>query len=380
MAKRTVFQGAPEPLTAKSSTVSFAVEQGAPYHPDEAYQVLSGERPAPEEEQTLQDKANEHEAQRYARESKRSRKRSELLVELEKAKQTPMGKATQPLSDYEAALVAFHHRPEYALERWKKSGKPPKLPAGLADVFRAVLKHGARANGGLYYQLQRQGSTVLYRKDAAQTFDHLVLYMICNTCLSTRSFSLRGTQSQIGKVIGKSQSTVSRWFSLLIQCGLLRHAFIGDNLATDPRGGLVHDKSDGQKRNLNNVYVLTDDFGTLVGGETAGKKLCQEFEAEDKLAIQEGAGSLPARLAILRNTLWEGTIERRNQAIGAVSTRKKVQQTNDRSRALSLVVKKMLDEGLDRTLSQQEFEVTANTRLKHLGFSPTASPPETLAA
>ncbi|MFA0045093.1 hypothetical protein AB4425_25945, partial [Vibrio sp. 10N.261.51.A1] len=74
----------------------------------------------------------------------------------------------------------------------------------------------------LYYQLQRQGSTVLYRKDAAQTFDHLVLYMICNTCLSTRSFSLRGTQSQIGEVIGKSQSTVSRWFSLLIQCGLLR--------------------------------------------------------------------------------------------------------------------------------------------------------------
>ncbi|MEZ9702566.1 hypothetical protein AB4455_24780, partial [Vibrio sp. 10N.261.46.E12] len=125
MAKRTVFQGAPEPLTAKPSTVSFAVEQGAPYHPDEAYQVLSGERPAPEEEQTLQDKANEHEAQRYARESKRSRKRSELLAELEKAKQTSMGKATQPLSDYEAALVAFHHRPEYALERWKKSGKPP---------------------------------------------------------------------------------------------------------------------------------------------------------------------------------------------------------------------------------------------------------------
>ncbi|PMK74300.1 hypothetical protein BCT92_07195 [Vibrio sp. 10N.261.52.E5] len=277
-------------------------------------------------------------------------------------------------------MVAFHHRPEYALERWKKSGKPPKLPAGLADVFRAVLKHGARANGGLYYQLQRQGSTVLYRKDAAQTFDHLVLYMICNTCLSTRSFSLRGTQSQIGEVIGKSQSTVSRWFSLLIKCGLLRHAFIGDNLATDPRGGLVHDKSDGQKRNLNNVYVLTDDFGTLVGGETAGKKLCQEFEAEDKLAIQEGAGSLPARLAILRNTLWEGTIERRNQAIGASSTRQKVQQTNDRSRALSLVVKKMNDEGLDSTLSQQEFELTANTRLKHLGFSPTASPPEPLAA
>ncbi|MEZ8822550.1 hypothetical protein AB6D93_23320 [Vibrio sp. 10N.247.310.23] len=370
----------PEPLTAKPSTVSFAVEQGAPYHPDEAYQVLSGERPAPEEEQTLQDKANEHEAQRYARESKRSRKRSELLAELEKAKQTPMGKATQPLSDYEAALVAFHHRPEYALERWKKSGQPPKMPAGLADVFRAVLKHGARANGGLYYQLQRQGSTVLYRKDAAQTFDHLVLYMICNTCLSTRSFSLRGTQSQIGEVIGKSQSTVSRWFSLLIKCGLLRHAFIGDNLATDPRGGLVHDKTDGQKRNLNNVYVLTDDFGVLVGGETAGKKLYQEFEAEDKLAIQEGAGSLPARLAILRNTLWEGTIERRNQAIGAASTKQKVQQTNDRSRALSLVVKKMLDEGLDRILSKQEFEVTANTRLKHLGFSPTASPPETIAA
>ncbi|MFA0603083.1 hypothetical protein AB4586_26435, partial [Vibrio sp. 10N.222.49.E4] len=73
---------------------------------------------------------------------------------------------------------------------------------------------------------------------------------------------------------------------------------------------------------------LTDDFGTLVGGETAGKKLCQEFEAEDKLAIQEGAGSLPARLAILRNTLWEGTIERRNQAIGAASTKQKVQQTN----------------------------------------------------
>lgn len=380
MAKRTVFQGAPEPLTAKPSTVSFAVEQGAPYHPGEAYQVLSGERPAPEEEQTLQDKANEHEEQRYARESKRSRKRSELLVLLERAKQTSMGKATKPLSDYEAALIAFHHRPEYALERWKKSGQAPKLPAGLADVFRAVLKHGARAHGGLYYQLQRQGSTVLYRKDAAQTFDHLVLYMICNTCLSTRSFSLRGTQSQIGEVIGKSQSTVSRWFSLLIQCGLLRHAFIGDNLATDPRGGLVHDKSDGQKRNLNNVYVLTDDFGVLVGGETAGKKLCQEFEAEDKLAIQEGTGSLPVRLAILRNTLWEGTIERRNQAIGASSTRQKVQQTNDRSRALSLVVKKMLDEGLDRTLSQQEFEVAANTRLKHLGFSPTASPPEPLAA
>ncbi|MFA0601911.1 hypothetical protein AB4586_20165, partial [Vibrio sp. 10N.222.49.E4] len=105
-----------------------------------------------------------------------------------------------------------------------------------------------------------------------------------------------------------------------------------------------------------------------------------EFEAEDKLAIQEGAGSLPARLAILRNTLWEGTIERRNQAIGASSTRQKVQQTNDRSRALSLVVKKMNDEGLDSTLSQQEFELTANTRLKHLGFSPTASPPEPLAA
>ncbi|MHA2707054.1 hypothetical protein [Vibrio owensii] len=358
------------PLTAKPNTLSLAVEQSASYAPDEAYDILVGEKPAKEQAQALEAQVNRYEAQQEASAFNRWLSRSALLAELEKAKQSPMGKARKPLSEYEAALIAYHHRPEYAFERWKKTGDAPKLPSGLADVFRAVLKHGTRAHGGLYYQMARVGSAVLYRKDSAQTLDHLVLYILANTSLSTRSFSLRGTQSQIGEVIGRSQSTISRWLSLLILCGVLRHAFIGDNVTTDPRGGLVHDKSDGQKRNLNNVYVLTDDFGPLMGGKTAGDKLNLEFERADQRAIAEGTGTLPARLIVLRNTLWEGTIERRNQAISVASTRQKVKQTNDRSRAMSIIMKKLRDRGDMDTLSQSEFELVVNTHLIHCGFSP----------
>ncbi|MFM2588199.1 hypothetical protein [Vibrio sp. TBV020] len=379
MAKRTVFQGTPEPLTATPNSLSSAIEQGAPYCPDSEYQVMVGEVPAQAEKQALQRLAQAYDDEAYARMNKHQKKRAQLLSELEKAKQVPMGKAIKPLSEYEAALIAFHFRPEIVFERWKKTGVAPKLPAGLADVFRAVLKHGARANGGLYYQMERVGSSVLYRKDSAQTLDHLVLYILANTSLSTRSFSLRGTQSQIGEVIGKSQSTISRWLSLLIQCGVLRHAFIGDNVTTDPRGGLVHDKSDGQKRNLNNVYVLTDDFGLLMGGKTAGDKLNLEFERADQRAIAEGAGSLPARLIVLRNTLWEGTIERRNQAISVASTRQKVKQTTDRSRAMNVIMKKLRDRGDVHTLSKPEFEQVVNTHLIHCGFSPHDFPPSASA-
>lgn len=380
MAKRTVFQGTPEPLTATPNALSFAVEQSAPYCPDSDYQEVVGEVPTKAEAKELQRLVQAHDDEMSARMNVHQRKRAPLLVELEKAKQVPMGKATEPLSEYEAALIAYHFRPEIAFERWKKTGEAPKLPAGLADVFRAVLKHGARANGGLYYQMERVGSSVLYRKDSAQTLDHLVLYILANTCLSTRSFSLRGTQSQIGEVIGKSQSTISRWLSLLIQCGVLRHAFMGDNVTTDPRGGLVHDKSDGQKRNLNNVYVLTDDFGLLMGGKTAGDKLNLEFDRADQRAISDGAGSLPARLIILRNTLWEGTIERRNQAISVASTRQKVKLTTDRSRAMTLIMKKLRDRGDAHTLSKSEFEQMANTHLIHCGFSPHEPPPLVSAA
>jgi hypothetical protein len=76
----------------------------------------------------------------------------------------------------------------------------------------------------------------------------------------------------------------------------------------------------------------------------------------------------------LRNTLWEGTIERRNQAISVASTRQQVTQTNDRSRAMSIVMKKLRDRGDIDTLSQSEFELMVNTHLIHCGFSPHDMP------
>ncbi len=365
------------PFTCQPTEVSLAVELNAPYIPSESYQRSAGETfsselsDAIEEDQVIQERS-------HSKASKR--KRQALLKELKVAQQRPLGNASAPLSEYEAALILYHCRPEYALNKWKKSGRPPKLPAGLADLFKSVLRHGARANGTLHHRALMLSDTVLLRKDSSATFDDLVLYIIANTDLSTRSFSLRGTQAQIADVIGKSQATVSRWLARLILWGGLRHAFIGDNSAKDPRAGIVHDKGDGAKRNLNNVYVLTDEFGVLVAGQVAGDKLNRAFEQAEQLALQEGAGSLPARLAILRSTLWEGTIDRRKVAISATSTKKQIQRADDRSIAAKIILAKMRKHRLHNELNEAEFGMMLNARLKHCGFSPGLSPPTEFTA
>lgn len=360
------------PFNSKPSSLTLAVEFNAQYIPSDSYKMSAGEMFSPELEAAIEDDVD---AQTCVFTDKDKRKRQALLDELEQAKQRPMGKAKKPLTEYEATLMSYHRHGEAAFKRWKKTGKVLKLPAGLADLFKAVMRHRAGGSGVLHHRALILGDTALLRKDSAATFDDLVLYIIANTDLSTRSFSLRGTQAQIAQVIGKSQATVSRWLARLIRWGALRHAFIGDNLATDPRAGIVHDKGDSAKRNLNNVYVLTDEFGPLMGGQTAGDKLNRAFEQADLIALQEGAGTLPARLAILRGTLWEGTIERRKLAISVTSTKKQLQHADDRSIAAKLIVKKMRKQGLELELSEKEFGLLLNVQLKHCGFSPGSPPP-----
>ena len=365
------------PFSHQVNALSHAIEKSASYYPDEQYLEKVGETFSSSIEQAFEEdkKAREQQDRRSLK-----RQRQALMDELVVAQEVPLGRANQPLSEYEAALIAYHFNPLAAFNKWKKTGRAPRLPSGLADAFKAVLCHGGRANGTLIHRALKRGDKALLRKDGAGTFDDLVLYILANTDLCTRSFSLRGTQSQIGEVIGKSQATISRWLGRIIGFGAMRHAFIGDNKATDPRAGIVHDKGDSAKRNLNNVYVLTDEFGTLVAGKVVGEKLNRAFEESDTLAQQEGAGSLPARLAVLRATLWEGTIMRRNQAIGASNTAKQVQATDDRSIAANIILKKMQKQGLQHELSEEDFAFMLNNRLKYSGFSPNSSPPGHFAA
>ncbi|GLO64110.1 hypothetical protein MACH09_46180 [Vibrio sp. MACH09] len=294
------------------------------------------------------------------------------------AQRKSLGVAHKPLTAYEAALIKYDCCPMERLDRWETKGVKPRLTGGFSDAFRVVLKHGARASGCLRHRAIVLGMHTFIRDIFNQNFDNLILFILKNTNTSTRTFSLRATQQQIGNVINVSQPTVSRMLGLCVQLGLLEHAFSGENDSRDPRGGLVHDKTDAQKRNLNNIYTVTDEFGPLVAGDVAGAKLNKTLQDTDKKAVDAGAGELKVRLGIVRNIAWEATIARRALSISNGTLKKKVKKETDRSRAVNIIVKRLQKRGQHIGMSEKEFSFLVNTMVSHCGFSPHVNSEEVL--
>lgn len=255
------------------------------------------------------------------------------------------------------------------LAHWAKAkaakGQKVFLPSGLSDVFNVIKRHGARGNAGLVNRLASEGINTLQRSNRCQNFDNLALFILANTDLKTRTFSLNGgTQKQVAEKLGVSQATVSRILSLMISMRVIRHAFCGDNKVNDPKSGLVKSQ-DGL--NLNNIYYVCDDFGYLAG-QTAGDKLVKAFNAADERETKKGL-NLHSRLLVIRNTLWEQTIANRARQISKGCLKTKLQKVQDRSVAANIIMKRAQKRGELINRTEQQITAYINVLLNSCGFS-----------
>ena len=110
-------------------------------------------------------------------------------------------------------------------------------------------------------------------------------------------------------------------------------------------------------------------FFCLLAGLTAVTKLINAFQTADEKAEAKTGWTLKERLNTVRNTLWEGTIERRIKQITEGCFKKVVAKATDRSRAVQIIMKRMIDRGEDRVLTDSQFDRIVNYRLKSCGFS-----------
>lgn len=256
---------------------------------------------------------------------------------------------------------------QYAFWAKKKAekGEVPRLPAGLSDVFNVFKKHGARANAGILARLRKVGVDTFHRRSRCKNFDKVAMFIIANVDLETRTFSRNGgTQSQMADMLGMSQSTISRILTLMIQMGVIRHAFLGNSPPSDVKAGLVHDS---KSIPLNCIYFVNDDFGYLAG-PTAGNKLRDVFTIADDQAVERSGLPLYSRLLIVRNTLWEGTISRRIKNISKGCIKSTIKKITDRSRASSILTKRAERRG--DLFGLTDYQVTAyiNILLESCGF------------
>lgn len=244
------------------------------------------------------------------------------------------------------------------------------LPGGLSDVYNVILKHGARSNTGLMNRLYSRGIDTFRRSSRCRNFDNVALFIVANVDLKTRTFSLNGgTQHQAAVRLGVSQSTISRILALMIKMGVIRHAFNGDNDPRNPRSGLIYK----QGIPLNNIYYVCDDFGYLAG-QTAGDKFVEAFEKADQKASECGL-TLVDRILVVRNTLWEGTIERRIKGISTGCLKKTICKLTDRSRAATIIYKRALKRGELVGMTEDKITSYVNILLSKCGFGKVDSIP-----
>lgn len=254
-----------------------------------------------------------------------------------------------------------------SLAKWAKDkeaeGKSAYLPSGLSDVFNVISKNGARSNTGIISRLDSFGINTFIRSDRCLNFDNLCLFILANIDLKTRSFSLNGgVQSQMAKKLGVTQPTVSRLIELLTKMRLIRPAFCGDQSPTE--ANRVLDKNGVP---LNEIYFVEDDFGYLAG-KTAGDKLAVAFSKADEKASKSGF-CLHDRLIVVRNTLWEGTIERRIKGISEGCLKKTISKITDRSRATAIIQKRAKSRGDLIGMTEDTINKYINIVLKACGFT-----------
>ncbi len=264
--------------------------------------------------------------------------------------------------DYLQLVTKYNY---FARESVKNGGKA-YLVKGKSDVFRAIMKHGALSKPSFVQRLYKNhGIDTFKRRNRRDNFTQLCLWITANVSLETRTFSRNGTQGQIAKDIGISQSTVSRLLELAVKMGIISPAFPGDKVATDKKAGLVFD---GHGLPYNQVYKVEDDFCYLAG-PVAGKKLEKAFRDADEKAYAESGWRLHERLLTVRNYLWEKTIERRIAAISEGCFKKTISKISNRSRAVKIILDRMIKRGEHLLLSDIELDRMVNTRLKSCGFS-----------
>lgn len=248
-----------------------------------------------------------------------------------------------------------------------KQNKPAYLPKGKSDVFRVFMKHGALSNQAILSRLYRyHGIDTFKKQNRRNNFTQLCMWIAANVCLESRTFSLHGTQDQIAEVIGVNQSTISRLLELLIKMRVIAPAFSGDHNPDDKKAGLVYDE---RKIPLNQIYKVLDDFGYLAG-KTVGDKLVKAFQNADEKAFEKTKWTLQERLLTIRNTLWEGTIERRIKNITTGCLKRTLSSIKDRSRAAQIIFTRMKKRGEHLLLNEDELNNLINFRLKSCGFNP----------
>jgi hypothetical protein len=229
------------------------------------------------------------------------------------------------------------------------------------------MKHGALSHPSIVQRLKKEfGIETFIKQNRRNNFKHLCMWIAANVCLETRTFSSNGTQGAIAEAIGVDQSTVSRLLALMVMMRVISPAFPGDKKPTEnTKAGLVYDN---ENIPLNQVYVVENDFGYLAGA-TAGRKLEDAFRKADDKAYANTGWKLHERLLIVRNTLWEGTIERRIKNISNGGLKRTLSKITDRSRAVQIILKRMAKRGEDLLLSEFELDRMVNARLKSCGFA-----------
>ncbi|NOI13796.1 hypothetical protein [Vibrio hepatarius] len=246
------------------------------------------------------------------------------------------------------------------------NGKQPYLHKGKSDVFRVFMKHGALSHPSIINRLKvDHGIDTFVKQNRRDNMTSLCMWIAANVCLETRTFSSNGTQGQIAEAIGVHQSTVSRLLMLLIKMRVISPAFPGDKDAAANKAGLVFDENG---LPFNQVYRVEDDFGYLAG-PTAGMKLEEAFRKADEKAYAKTGWNIHERILTVRNTLWEGTIERRTRNITEGCLKRTISKITDRSRAVQIIFNRMKKRGEHLLLNERELDRMVNARLKSCGFS-----------
>ncbi|WP_240205895.1 helix-turn-helix domain-containing protein [Vibrio sp. CyArs1] len=266
------------------------------------------------------------------------------------------------LSAYQNEITRYSHKAQQAA----KNGLEPYLHKGKSDVFRVFVKQGALCNPSIISRSDEPPQ----RSNRINHFNEICKWIICNVSLHTRTFASSGNQGQIANAIGVSQSTVSRLLQQLHSMNVIKPAFPAKQDELN-KSGVVSD-NDGIP--LPSVWEVTDDFGYLAGN-TAGNKLFKAFRKAEQDADQETGATLKERQLVVRNTLWEGTIERRLKNLNDSGLRKVLSKVTDRFRATQIIFKRMVKRGEVEALPDDQFkreeaiERLIGQRLKYYGFT-----------
>ncbi|MDG3088126.1 winged helix-turn-helix transcriptional regulator [Vibrio hannami] len=145
------------------------------------------------------------------------------------------------LTPYQQELVKYNHHCE---QKWKNGGVP-SLPAGLSDVFRVFMKHGARSNIEIISRLERNHEiSTFLRGSRRKNFDAVAMWIVANVEKVNGTFAKQGTQQQIAERLGISQPTVSRILELMCKMRVIKPIFPNQEDPSSGSAAVVGDKGE----------------------------------------------------------------------------------------------------------------------------------------